>query len=58
MLRGTSSNCNATFKAMAADQELFQEAQSQWNLGQLYGDLAIAKQAVAPHKQPDLTKTE
>jgi len=43
---------------MAADQDLFQEAQTQWNLEKLYADLAIAKQAVAPHKQPSLTSTE
>ncbi|MEM6839513.1 MAG: AAA family ATPase [Cyanobacteria bacterium P01_C01_bin.120] len=43
---------------MAADQELFQEAQAQWNLEKLYADLAIAKQDIAPHKQPALTSTE
>lgn len=43
---------------MAADPELFAEAQAQWHLEQLYADLAIAKQAVAPHKQPTLTQTE
>ncbi|MBE9141024.1 AAA family ATPase [Nodosilinea sp. LEGE 07088] len=43
---------------MATDNELFQAAQTQWNLKTLYADLAIAKQAIAPHKQPSLTPTE
>lgn len=43
---------------MAADNELFQEAQTQWNLERLYADLAIAKQETAPHKQPSLTQME
>ncbi|PSN11347.1 hypothetical protein C7293_24620 [filamentous cyanobacterium CCT1] len=43
---------------MAADHELFQEAQTQWDLEKLYADLAIAKQEIAPHKQPSLTPVE
>lgn len=51
-------NATGRLTPMAADAELFQEAQTQWNLKQLYADLAIAKQDVAPHKQPALTQTE
>jgi DNA-binding CsgD family transcriptional regulator len=43
---------------MAADHELFQEAQTQWDIEKLYADLAIAKQEIAPHKQPSLTPVE
>ncbi len=43
---------------MTANKALFPEAQTRWNLEKLYADLAIAKQEVAPHKQPTLTKTE
>lgn len=43
---------------MAAEHELFQEAQTHWDLEKLYADLAIAKQEIAPHKQPSLTAVE
>ncbi|ASC73295.1 uncharacterized protein XM38_042590 [Halomicronema hongdechloris C2206] len=43
---------------MASNQELFTEAQGDWNLDKLYGDLAAAKQQIAPHKQASLTKVE
>lgn len=43
---------------MTADNDLFQAAEANWNLEKLYADLAVAKQQVAPHKQPGLTKVE
>jgi len=43
---------------MTSNQELFIAAQGDWNLEKLYGDLAAAKQQIAPHKQASLTKVE
>jgi len=43
---------------MTSNQELFTAAQGDWNLEKLYGDLAAAKQQIAPHKQASLTKVE
>lgn len=37
---------------------LFDHAAEQWNLDQLYRDLATAKAEVMPHKRPDLTEVE
>ncbi|MBE7386171.1 MAG: NACHT domain-containing protein [Leptolyngbya sp. SIO1E4] len=36
----------------------FEQAAAQWDLAQLYADLAIAKAQVTPHKRPELTEVE
>ncbi|NER84950.1 MAG: DNA-binding response regulator, partial [Leptolyngbya sp. SIO1D8] len=41
-----------------ASEQLFEQAKEQWNLDQLYADLATAKAQVMPHKRPELTEVE
>lgn len=41
-----------------ATEQLFEQAAARWNLEQLYGDLALAKAELMPHKRSELTDVE
>ena len=41
-----------------AIEQLFEQAAAQWNVDQLYGDLAKSKAELMPHKQYGLTDAE